>query len=335
MNGLSQGSELPLFCRRRQVVDAARHVAVLGIVLGVAPLPAMLCTSCNYTWSLLIFILPIAVILSWFLLSPEEELRPVRKAFWLTLGLLIPMGVVLNLLFADEFFQYPDRQAVIGLSVPSLDFFAIDWEHPIPLEEFVFYVTGFLAILLVYIWGSETFFSRYLKRLGPGAGASPEAIVRLAAAPLLVTVLLILAAVGLKQLHGGGFPGYLVYLLALPFLVTTALYKVAAPYVNWRAFSFLLLFILADSLMWEVTLALPGGWWGYRKEQMVGLFIEPWHDLPVEAVLVWVMSALTTVITFEAARVFFHHPVPGIRRRLFARNDRTPGDPARCARGGR
>ncbi|MDY0059499.1 MAG: hypothetical protein RBU45_06790 [Myxococcota bacterium] len=308
--------------RHRRVVGAARHVAVLGAVLGVAPLPAMLAASHNYTWSLLIFLLPSALILYWFLLSPQEELRPVRQAFGLTLGLLVPMGFLLNLFFADEFFLYPNPEAVLGWSIPALDFWAIDREHPIPVEEFAFYLSGFVTILLLYVWGSETFFARYKRPLPPAPPPRLRALLGLAPLPLTLTLLLIGLAWAVKRLDGGGFPGYLAYLLALPFLMTTLLYEVARPLINWRAYAFLLLFLLTDSLLWEVTLALPGGWWSYQPAQMVGLFLAPWHDLPLEAVLVWVLSTLTTVVTFEAARLYFHEP---------ATSRRSPGAPAAAA----
>ena len=45
--------------------------------------------------------------------------------------------------------------------------------------------------------------------------------------------------------------------------------------------------ILLISLLWEVTLAIPYGWWDYRPGAMMGLAIAAWRGLPVEAVCVW------------------------------------------------
>jgi hypothetical protein len=35
---------------------------------------------------------------------------------------------------------------------------------------------------------------------------------------------------------------------------------------------------------------------------MIGLFLRAWHDLPLEAVLVWLMTPVATVITLETLR---------------------------------
>lgn len=242
--------------RSRTATHTARHVATLTAVLVLSPVPSMLAPSHNYTWSLLIFVLPIATILYWFALSHERELTPSRRAFNITLALLIPMGILLNLLFADNFFVYPNTDAVIGWSVPALDFFAIDWQHPIPLEEFAFYISGFIAILLIYIWGDESFLRRYNIPDYAGKAAAVGAIVRLAWRPAVIALLMVGGGWALKSWLGEpGFPGYLAYLLLVPFVVTVTLYDVAAPFINWRAFMLVLLIIVADSLAWEVTLA--------------------------------------------------------------------------------
>ncbi len=42
----------------------------------------------GYTWSLLLFIVPILVIAFWFL--PSEDLDIPQRAFWRTIGILVP-----------------------------------------------------------------------------------------------------------------------------------------------------------------------------------------------------------------------------------------------------
>jgi hypothetical protein len=44
----------------------------------------------GYTWSLLLFIFPIAAIAAWFL--PSKGLNIPQKAFWRTVGVLVPVG---------------------------------------------------------------------------------------------------------------------------------------------------------------------------------------------------------------------------------------------------
>ena len=64
-----------------------------------------------------------------------------------------------------------------------------------------------------------------------------------------------------------------------------------------------LLYIVAlTSLLWEATLALPYGWWGYQEAQMMGLGILAWDQLPVEAVVVWLAVTFTTVIAYETVK---------------------------------
>jgi hypothetical protein len=48
-------------------------------------------------------------------------------------------------------------------------------------------------------------------------------------------------------------------------------FHTARPFINWRAFSFTFFLILLISLLWEVTVGIPYGWWGYRPQTMLGL----------------------------------------------------------------
>lgn len=286
--------------------DASRHVATLAVVLLLSPIPSFCASRCNYTWSLLVFCLPTAAISYWFLRTPERDLHLIRSAFWVTLILLFSTGLLLNLLFADNFFEYPNTEAVIGWTVPSLDFFSVDREHPIPVEEFGFYLFGFLMMLLVYIWGDLYFFSEY-RRKPPVA----EAIVGFSWKPFTAGVLLLGAIWAHCVLRPTGhFPGYLTYLVLIPILVTTLLWRTAEPGINWRAYNFMFVLVLALSVVLEVTLGLPQGWWAYQQRWMVGISVSSWSDLPIEAVLVWFVAAIATVVTFESAKRFLHMKKP-------------------------
>lgn len=46
-------------------------------------------------------------------------------------------------------------------------------------------------------------------------------------------------------------------------------------------------------------MAIPYRWWGYQKDQMMGVFIKAQCDLPLEAVLVWVLGTWATVMIYE------------------------------------
>jgi hypothetical protein len=101
-----------------------------------------------------------------------------------------------------------------------------------------------------------------------------------------------------------GFPGYVTYLVVAAFVPSTGLFRTAQPFINWRAFSFTCFFIILVSLLWEATLAIPYGWWGYRAAAMLGLTIGAWSQLPVEAVGVWLAVSFATVIGYEVVKLW-------------------------------
>lgn len=306
---------------RRRAANATGHVAVLTLVLLAAPIPCLVAEHHGYTWSLLIFGLPIATILAWFHLTPRRELAPVRSAFYTSLLLLVTMGWALNLLFADDFFRYENPDAVLGhhfpWAWPSFDGGRFTMQPSIPIEEFIFYGSGFVAMLVIYVWGCEDFFRRYQPPSYGQRVRSQRTIFQLSLLPVLVVLILVVAATVTKSLLGPpGLPGYLIYLLVIPLLTTLLLGRVAVPFINWRAFAFMMVVILGNSVLWEVSLALPQGWWQYREDAMIGLFLRRWHSLPIEAVVVWFLAPFATVVVFEALKVFFHHPEPRISAHL-------------------
>ena len=103
-------------------------------------------TPLGYAWSLLLFIIPIAVLGWWFACRPDLQFP--RKAFWRTIAVLTPIGFLLDLLFGNIFFIFPNRAATLGCEIPAAG-------GTIPIEEFVFYLTGFMLVLLSYIWCDE------------------------------------------------------------------------------------------------------------------------------------------------------------------------------------
>ena len=88
------------------------------------------------------------------------------------------------------------------------------------------------------------------------------------------------------------------------FVPSAGFFRTAQPFINWRAFSFTFFLILLISLLWEVTLAIPYGWWDYRLPAMMGLAIPAWRGLPVEAVCVWITVSFTTVIVYEVIKIW-------------------------------
>src|SRR5215469_5517102 len=67
----------------------AVHVPAIPQISGDNPTPY------GYTWSLLLFIVPIVVIAWWFL--PSEGVVIPKAAFWRTILILVPIGFGLDL----------------------------------------------------------------------------------------------------------------------------------------------------------------------------------------------------------------------------------------------
>ncbi len=75
-------------------------------------------TPYGYTVSLLLFILPIAIIAFW--LIPQEGIQVSKKAFGWTIALLFPLGAALDFFFARYFFYFQNTQATLGIKAPAL-----------------------------------------------------------------------------------------------------------------------------------------------------------------------------------------------------------------------
>lgn len=279
----SQSSDVPY----RAAVPLVLPAQVLGFALGLVPvcfLPAISASGLGYTWSLLVFAVP-----AWVLaksLSRRGVLALVQRPLLSAAALLVPMGVLLNLCFADDFFVYPSTRAVIGWAVPAFDLGHVDWAHPIPLEEFGFYGLGFLTMLLGYAWADDVVPLR--RRRQGGAPGWLEG--------LLVPVGLVAVGVALAE---GSVPSYWIYLAAVPLPVTLVLWPLVRARLNLRALAVVMVVLVPTSFVWESVLAVPRGWWGYQAESMLGVRL---FGLPAEAVVVWLLAPVTTAVVFEFFR---------------------------------
>ena len=252
------------------------------------------------TWSLLLFIIPILVIGLWFL--PSEGLEVPQRSFWRTIWILVPLGWLLDIIFAQWFFVYPNAQATLRILAPAFG-------HWVPVEEYVFYFTGFIAVLLLYVWLSEYWLAAYTVPDYPGEARSVRRLLRFHPTSLVLAVALIGAAWIYKKYFAAlpdrdGFPGYFTFLVAGALVPAMSFYPVARRFINWRAFSLTLFFMLLVSELWEATLALPYQWWGFQHRQMMGLFVGAWSGLPIEEVCVWIAVSYATVIVFEVVKVW-------------------------------
>ena len=256
-------------------------------------------TPHGYTISLLLFIFPIALIAGWFL--PSEGLHIPQRAFWWTLTILVPLGFLLDFIFAQWFFTYPNVGATLGIPAPA-------WGRPVPIEEYVFYFTGFLAVLLLYVWLGEFWLAAYNVDDYPGEARKVLRLLRFHPTSLILAAVLIGAAWFYKKHLAlpedqAGFPGYFSFLVVGALLPAVTFFPVARRFINWRALSLTLFFMLLVSLLWEATLALPYNWWNFQHRQMIGLFVGAWSRLPIEEVFVWIAVTYATAIVFEVVKV--------------------------------
>jgi hypothetical protein len=301
----SHGLPSPTICAVIVIAMLAMIVIPAAITLHSVQSPATLMptsqnpTPYGYTWSLLLFIVPVVVIAVWLL--PSEELKIPKRAFGWTIAILVPLGCLLDVVFAQWFFEYPNAGATLGILAPAFG----PW---VPVEEYVFYATGFLAILLLYIWLGEFWLAAYNVPDYPGEAKKMSRLLQFHPTSLALAVVLIGAAWFYKKHCAlpedqAGFPGYFTVLIVGGLLPAVFFFPVAKRFINWRALSLTLFFIVLISLLWEATLAVPYNWWNFQHGQMMGLFIGAWSNLPIEEVFVWIAATYATAIVFEVVKV--------------------------------
>jgi hypothetical protein len=299
----SHGSTSPAVGAAIVVGMLAMVVIPAGVALHSVSAPGTLAVGADpsphgYTWSLLLFLIPILVIAVWFL--PSEGLEIPQRAFWRTIGILAPIGCLLDVVCAQWFFCFPNAKATVGIRAPALG-------GPVPIEEYVFYLTGFITILLLYVWLSEYWLAAYTVEDYASEAQASRRLLQFHPTSLALGIALIVGAMVYKRWFSsvpGGWPGYFIVLVAGGLIPSVSFYPVARRLINWRALSLTMFFILLVSLLWEATLALPYGWWNYQHPAMMGVFIGAWSGLPIEAVLVWLAVTYGTVILFEVVKIW-------------------------------
>jgi hypothetical protein len=249
----------------------------------------------GYSVSLLLFIVPIVTILCW--LVPGEQLHISKKSVVRTLLLLFPLGAGLDFFFAHSFLTFPNPGATLRILAPALG-------GGVPIEEYLFYFTGFLAVLLLYIWLDEYWLAAYSIPVDSTQRTDFNRLLQFHLPSLIAGIALIAGAILFRRLFvpDPGFPGYFIFLVVAALGPSALLLPSARPVINWRALSLTLFFILLTSLLWEATLGLPYGWWAFQHTRMLGIYITAWSELPIEEVLVWITVTYATVIVYEVVR---------------------------------
>ena len=70
-------------------------------------------TPLGYTWSLLLFVIPIGVLAWWFACRPDLQFP--RKAFWRTIAVLAPLGILARSTLWKCFLHFPEQGRHIRL----------------------------------------------------------------------------------------------------------------------------------------------------------------------------------------------------------------------------
>lgn len=311
-----KGKDLLALAALMATLAVAEAFAVIRIGVSQQPIdPTLNPSPLGYTFSLALFALPCVVFGVWVWRSRRTAEQ--RHACFLTLIPLIALGFALDLLFGRTFLRFPNLQATVGILVPGYDLrtgwrglWGPGWEPFLPLEEFAFYALGFTAMLLAYVWGDEILFRaskvddrQRTPRVFGGWKATLLFWIALGVA-LFGIAWFIRRAV--PSQGGRAFPGYFLFLLVGSIVPSLFCSRVAFQFINWRALTTSWLFILGISQFWEASLGVPYGWWAYEPDQMMGIFLKPHCDLPVEAVLVWTLGSWTTVIVYETVLTALH-----------------------------
>jgi hypothetical protein len=295
---------------------------VLAIVLSwVIPLRLVGNAEVTYATSLVLWIVPILLLLPRFFAETDPGGRRRRAFTWSVLYIAVG-GAVLDLVFGALILDFPGKYL---LRVCALG-------GTIPIEELIFYLTGGIAIVLVYAWADEHWMRKYNVR---GRGASAQLthgrLIDVSPQTIGVSVGLMLLGIALKLIFSksGWLPYYYTFLLCVAFIPAILLWRAVSPFVNWRAFSFAAIYVLLTACIWEITLGLPKGWWGYQDRAMIGRFIDDWKGpysrYPIEALIVWFVVTFSCVLTYEAVKAYHYAPRKGIGGKLFGSGSDADG----------
>lgn len=278
----------------------------------------------GYTLSLAMVWGPIAILLFWFTRHPEIKKNSL-KAFWLTVCSLVPVWTLLDLLAAPSMFQFPNCFATLQIYWPGW-IPGEGFTGKVPIEEIFFYLGSCILMLMIYIWGNLFLFkkqqivinSEEVRRLVPLVRFDYKVLL-IGAGVLGFTYIyrffifdgqypsfpapLLDCRVPAPKMSGGGFPLYFTILFTIVFTPAVMIWHRAWPSVNPAALFFTIVVAVLFSLVWEATLAIPYGWWNYNPRWMMGVFIDPWYNLPVEAVCLWLLAGWGAILIYEFFRM--------------------------------
>lgn len=261
-------------------------------------------TPFGYTRSLSLFLLPVLTLGLWQLRRKTSASQ--LKAFWWTTCFLTACGLILDFAFGLQFFCFDNAKATLGFNWSGFVPHSPWLQRKIPIEELVFYLSGILAILLIYIWGDEFWFAAYNPSDIARKYVDSDQIAQVH--PSSIAIWMICMIVGFVYkfwVHQTpGWPGYFTFLSVIGLLPSFLFFPTANPFINWRAFSLSLFYIVLVSLFWEATLAVPYRWWDYQDRFMLGVPIYGFSGVPIEEPILWFSVTWSVVIVYETIYTF-------------------------------
>lgn len=287
---------------------------LIGILLSwLIPLNLVWSLKVTYFVSLLLWVIPILCVLPRFFAFAESPYRRHIAVAYTALYILV-LGAILDFVFGGVVlkFDQPDKYIVPPIRAIG---------GSVPIEEFLFYATGGLAIVLVYFWADEYWLSAYNVRCRRELIPRPGFLIKFSPLALLTAVVLFAAGIVAKALLTGvlSIPIYFTFLVAIAFTPAVVLFEALKGLVNWRAFSFTALYVMLTSVTWEVTLGIPNFWWRYQEWGMIGKTIDAfsYHDkdgttaiFPIEALLVWIAVSFSVILFYEAVKAYRYDTRP-------------------------
>lgn len=318
--------------------DPARDIRVLLGMIVILGLPAVLTLATintrpetarshenpspyGYTVSLGLFLLPVLVLSALHMQKHKPTVH--RRALLWSAGAIASIGFVLDTIFGYTFFTFKNPGATLGIRLPSWDWAAMSWVSGyLPVEEFAFYILGALFTIAVYLWANDDWLADYDPDHHRDMCKAVPKLIHISWGSLGIWAALLVAGLIVKRVgpHPEGFPGYFIFVMTLGFLPTFLFLRPIRDFVNWRAFGFAFGILIMVSLIWEATLGVPYDWWNYHHDQMLGITVLAWAELPIEAVLLWLVIAWDCIIAFELFRVYFHMDRP-VRDALLGRRE--------------